>query len=170
MKASEELPCPLTINFALPSDTSAQVASCRCTRRLPRRIRSFAAERSQLPASCLQTYDSWLHTAQPMFADESAEIEAAAACRASLSYSQFGHSSSCSRSGICTRQLVAANRRLVCRAMTVCKLSLHSAASPRNLQSGTAAPAAASFLPRSTTATDSQRRAAPYKDSAAALR
>ena len=175
MKALKELPCPLTNNFALPSDTSAQAASCRCKQRLTRRIRSFAEERSQLPASCLQTYDSWLHTAQPMFADESAEIEAAAACRASLSYSQLGRSSSCSRSRVCTRQLVAANCRQVCTAMTVCKLSLHSAASPRNLQSGpaalcTAAPAAASFLPRSTTATDSQRRAAPYKESAAALR
>ena len=110
--------------------------------RHPRRIHSFAAERSQLPASCLQTYNSWLHTAQPTFADESAEIEAAAACRASLRFSQFGRSSSCSRSRVCTRQLVAANRRLVCRAMTVCKLSLHSAASPRNLHCGTAAPAA----------------------------
>ena len=156
--------------MAMPSDTSAQAASCRCKRRLPRRIRSFAAERSQLPASCLQTYDSWLHTARPTFADESAEIEAAAACRASLIYLQLGRSSSCSRSRVCTRQLVAVNCRLVCRAMTVCKLSLHSAASPRNLQCGTAVPAAASFLPRSTTATDSQRCAAPYKDSATALR
>ena len=89
MKALKELPCPLTNNFALPSDTSAQAASCRCKQRLTRRIRSFAEERSQLPASCLQTYDSWLHTAQLTFADESAEIEAAAACRASLSYSQL---------------------------------------------------------------------------------